>query len=469
MAEATLPATHEPDWLSERRRRGAQLSATLELPTTRTAGWEFTDLAGLELDAFVPADGGDASCIERAARLFEAVPGALALEQVDALALDGTAGVGADAPAGAADADTNATGADMNAAEATPTAPLVMPLSLAVERHPDLVRAHLGSIVTAEDPFVARNEAAWVGGAFVYVPRGVRLEVPILITAIQDADGAAVNWRTLIVLEEGAEAEIWEQYVDTAGSDGAAAANRAAAEDNGAAPRGSGPASLFNTVVELSIGPNAHLRYVNGQGLSERSWVFGSQRAEVGPDGSLDWAALGFGSARGKVRMETKLAGAGSQARVTGAYVGHGRQHLDFDTTQEHAAPRTTSDLAFRGLLFDRSTAVWRGMIRVDPGAQQTDAFQESRNLLLSKRAHADAIPGLEIEANDVRCTHAAAVAQIDREQVHYLMAHGLPRPQATRLIIDGFLQTLVERFAAGPVREAVGGALERRVAAILD
>ena len=112
---------------------------------------------------------------------------------------------------------------------------------------------------------------------------------------------------------------------------------------------------------------------------------------------------------------------------MTGAYASRGRQHLDFDTLQEHAAPDTTSDLAFRGILADRSSAVWRGMIKVDPGAQRTDAFQESRNLLLSKRAHADAIPGLEILANDVRCTHAAAIAQIDREQLFYLRSHGLP------------------------------------------
>jgi len=167
--------------------------------------------------------------------------------------------------------------------------------------------------------------------------------------------------------------------------------------------------------------------------------------------------------------METKLAGRGSNAKVTGAYVGAGRQHLDYDTTQEHAAPNTTSDLAFRGVLAERATAVWRGMIRVDPGAQQTDAFQESRNLLLSKRAHADAIPGLEIEANDVRCTHAAAVAQIDREQLHYLRAHGLPEAAAKRLIIDGFLEALAERTPDGPAREALSGALETRLAQILD
>ena len=167
--------------------------------------------------------------------------------------------------------------------------------------------------------------------------------------------------------------------------------------------------------------------------------------------------------------METQLAGEGSSAKVTGAYAGHGRQHLDFDTTQEHAAAHTTSDLAFRGVLEGRSTAVWRGMIKVDPGAQQTDAFQESRNLLLSKRAHADAIPGLEILANDVRCTHAAAIAQIDKDQLFYLRTRGLREPVATRLVIEGFMEELVERFEEGPIREALAGALERRMSQVLD
>ena len=178
--------------------------------------------------------------------------------------------------------------------------------------------------------------------------------------------------------------------------------------------------------------------------------------------------ALGFGSAHGHVRMETRLAGEGADARVTGAYATHGRQHIDFDTTQEHAAPNTTSDLAFRGVLQGRSTAVWKGNIIVDPGAQKTDAFQESRNLLISKRAHADAIPGLEIQANDVRCTHAAAVAQVDPEQLFYLRSHGLGEDVAKRLVIEGFLSALVERFEQGPVRERLAGALERRLSIVL-
>ena len=418
------PALSEPQFLAARRERAASLSETLELPSFKgTPGWEFTDLSGLDIDAYAPASGGDASAVERAEKLFKPFEGGAQLDQVDGVS------------------------ALLGSEVESPSEPFVLPLDVAADRFPELVEQHLGTVVASDDPFVARNERGWSGGVFVYVPRGKRLDAPALITAVQEAGGSSLNWRTLIVLEEGAEAEVWEQYLS--------------ADDDTDA--------LFNTVVELIVGQNAKLRYVCGQGLSEKSWIFGTQRAVVERDASLDWVALGFGSARGKVRMETNLAGEGSHGKVTGAYAGHARQHLDFDTTQEHAAANTVSDLAFRGVLTGRSNAVWRGMIKVDPGAQQTDAFQESRNLLLSKKAHADAIPGLEIEANDVRCTHAAAIAQIDPEQVFYLMSHGIPRGTATRLVIEGFLAELVERFEEGPVREQLTDALLSRLARVLD
>ena len=252
-----------------------------------------------------------------------------------------------------------------------------------------------------------------------------------------------MSWRVLIVLEEGAEAEVWEQELSAA--DG-----------------------LFNTVVELVVGQNANLRFVSAQGLDEKSWVFGAQRARVARDAQLDWVTLGFGAANGKVFQNTILDGEGASGKVTGAYAVRNRQHLDFDTTQEHAAANTTSDLAFRGILADRSSAVWRGMIKVDPGAQQTDAFQESRNLLVSKKAHADAIPGLEILANDVRCTHAAAIAQVDPEQLYYLRSRGLREAAAQRLVIEGFMSELVERFEEGDVRDALAAAIDRRLEAVL-
>jgi Fe-S cluster assembly protein SufD len=352
------------------------------------------------------------------------------------------------APGGAQDAAEHLLDLDLEAAvrpsadDATSEGPVVLPLAVAAERHPDIVERHLGSVVTARTRFTTENDARWTDGAFVYVPRGVHVEAPIVLTTVHEQAGSALHQRLLVVLEEGAQAEVWHQTLS---------ADREAE-------------GLVNGVVELVVGQNANLRFVDAQDLSEKAWNFGAQRAIVERDGSLDWITLGFGSRDGKVFLETKLAGPGASANVTGAYATRGRQHLDFDTLQEHAAPDTTSDLAFRGILNGRSSSVWRGMIQVDEGAQRTDAFQESRNLLLTKQSHADAIPGLEILANDVRCTHAAAIAQIDKEQLFYLRAHGLPEPAAHRLVVEGFLQALVERFEEGLVRDAVAEALERRL-----
>jgi Fe-S cluster assembly protein SufD len=417
LAEALL---HQPEWLAARRERAASLRDELDLPRFKGGvGWEFTDLGKFDLERFGAAPSDAELAVPE--RLFEPPEAAIELVQVD----------------GASDGG-----------RAVEDGPVVMALGIAARDHPELVEPHLGRIVPTDgDIFVAANDAGWACGAFVYVPRGVRVEAPILLSAVTAAAGTALQRRVLIVLDEGAEAEVWEQYLS------------GDAESE----------TLFNTVVELVVGQNAKLRYVCGQDLNEKSWIFGAQRAEVERDGKLDWVAVGFGSARGRVRMETKLAGEGAEGKVTGAYAPHARQHVDFDTTQEHAAPNTTSDLAFRGLLADRSSAVWRGMIKVDPGAQRTDAFQECRNLLLSKRAHADAIPGLEILANDVRCTHAAAIAQIDKDQLFYLRSRGLREPVAQRLVIEGFMAELVERFEEGPVREVLAGALERRLSTLLD
>jgi Fe-S cluster assembly protein SufD len=403
----------------------AESGAAPPLPTQKTPGWEFTDLTELDLDSYEPAGEGDEEARSRTDAVLNPPGDTPRVVQVDGTPMEGAA-------------------AEV-AGNGRPAEPLVATLDSALERFPHL-REMLGTLAGHEDPYVARNDAAWRGGALVYVPRGKRLEGPALVAAVQDADRTTLSFRTLIVLEEGAEAEVWEQWLGT----------------------DTHPDAVFNTVTEIWVGPGANLRYVTAQGLSNRGWVFGTQRAEVERDAHLDWVAIGFGSSRGKVRMETKLAGQGSSARVTGAYAGDGAQHLDFDTTQEHAAANTTSDLAFRGVLNGSATAVWRGMIRVDPGAQGTDAFQESRNLLLSKSAHADAIPGLEIEADDVRCTHAAAIAQIDRDQLFYLTSRGLDPATAKQVIIEGFLESLVERLAEGAVRDEISAALERRLGEIL-
>ena len=406
--------------MTARRERAVGLSDTLGLPQFKgKPGWEFTDISDLELSSFRPAEGNGAAPADAHRSMFEP-PAATTLRQFDA----GEPVLEGELPEGV----------------------IVSSLDRAAREHPELVRRHLGSVVSADELFVARNDASFRGGAFVYVPAGVALERPVLLSAIQSQSGTELHRRTLIVLDTGAQAEVWEQALS-------------GSEDT---------EGVFNTVVELVVGDNARLRFISGQDLSERSWIFGTHRAELARDASLDWVALGFGSARGHVRMGTRLGGQGADARVTGAYASHHRQHIDFDTTQEHAAPNTTSDLAFRGVLQGRSSAVWKGNIIVDPGAQKTDAFQESRNLLISKRAHADSIPGLEIQANDVRCTHAAAVAQVDPEQLFYLRSHGLREEEAKQLVVEGFLAALVERFELGPVRDAIAAALDRRLALIL-
>lgn len=427
MASAAVQAA-EPAWLAERREQAIEAARELTLPGPKTRGWEFTDLSKLDLAAYTPAEGGDLAGAEAVATRLQVPEGSSGLVQVDS--------------AGRVDASLADVGGD-----ARPDGLAVMSLSDGAERFPDLVAEHLGTIVPAgSDPFVTINDAGWSGGALVYVPRGVTAATPISLAAVQQAHGHTLNWRTLIVLEEGAEAEVWERYVS--------------ADDE--------VGGLFNGVTEIVLGPGSNLRYVCGQDLSPSTWVFASQRAEVDRDANLDWVALGFGAANGKVRMETKLAGRGAGARVTGAYVTNGRQHIDYDTTQEHAAEDTTSDLSFRGVLDGRSTAVWRGMINVDRGAQRTDAFQDCRNLILSPKAHADAIPGLEIEADDVACTHAAAVAQIDPDQLFYLTSRGLPVDSASELIVGGFLAELVERLPAGATADALADALDGRLAELL-
>jgi Fe-S cluster assembly protein SufD len=301
----------------------------------------------------------------------------------------------------------------------------------------------LGSLVGwEEDKFAAHNAAAWQHGLLVHVPAGIELERPLFVRVVSAVDGSSLFWRLLVVAEEGSRFSLVEEY-------------------SSLSPEQTG---YFNGVAELFVEQGAKLEYVSLQNLSRETWHFASHHARVERDAELDWVSGGFGSKRGKVRIQNDLAGPGATSRVTGAYFADGEQHLDYDTFQEHIAPDTESDFAFKGALRDTATAVWRGMIRVERDAQKTNAYQECRNLMLSPTTHAVPIPGLEILANDVRCTHGATVGRVDREQLFYLMARGLPRAEAERLIVRGFFQDVLDRIELEPVREAVTSALERRI-----
>jgi Fe-S cluster assembly protein SufD len=297
----------------------------------------------------------------------------------------------------------------------------------------------LYSLVGWDEKFAAHNAAMWKHGLLVVVPKGVVLEKPLYVRI---AATGQTFWRLVVVAEESARASIIEEYASPAPD----------------------TVAYSNAVTELFVEPDAKLEYVSLQNLSRETWHFASHHARVERDAELDWVAGGFGSKKGKTRIQNDLNGRGGTSRVTGAYFADGTQHLDYDTFQEHIAPDCMSDFAFKGALRDEATAVWRGMIRVEEDAQKTNAYQECRNLMLSPTTHAVPIPGLEILANDVRCTHGATVGRVDRDQLFYLMTRGLPRPEAERLIVRGFFQDVLDRIELEPVREAVTAALEARI-----
>jgi Fe-S cluster assembly protein SufD len=318
-----------------------------------------------------------------------------------------------------------------------------------IERTPDGIifeplseHERLGMLVGADDKFTAHNAASWQHGLFVRVPKGVELEQPLYVRVATSSPDGALFWRLLVIAEAGSRFSLIEEYASTSPD----------------------LAAYTNAAVELFVEQGAKLEYVSLQNLSRGTWHFATHHARVERDAELDWVAGGFGSKKGKIRIQNDLAGQGATSRVTGAYFADGTQHLDYDTFQEHIAPNTTSDFAFKGALRDQATTVWRGMIRVEHEAQKTNAYQENRNLLLSDQAHADSIPGLEILANDVRCTHGATLGQVDRDQLFYLMSRGLSRPEAERLIVRGFFQDVLDRIELEPVREALANALEARI-----
>lgn len=376
---------------------------SLALPTKREEHWRFTDLAGFDPDAWSAEPGDVASAAS------------LSFVELDA--------------AGIATLDERGL-TIVSAPEGLRFEPLT-------DEHP-----LLGSLVKPDDKLRAHNAAVWEHGLLVHVPAGVELDKPLFLRVTNTVAGGSLFWRVLIVAEAGSRFTLIEELAS-------------------ATPELDGYA---NSAVEIVVQEGAKVEYVNVQNLSQRSWLFSSCHARVEQDAELDWVAGGFGSRSGKVWIQNDLVGRGATSRVTGAYFADGEQRLDYDTYQLHAAPDTTSDFAFKGALRDRSAAVWRGMIRVEEGAQRTNAYQENRNLLLSKTASANSIPGLEILANDVRCTHGATLSPVDREQLFYLMARGLPREEAERIIVRGFFQDVLDRVELEPVRDALGDALEARI-----
>ncbi len=397
------------------RADAVQAYRDLPLPDTTQEHWRFTDLKGFDPDAFVQVPGSDPLSSRNR---DETEPNLASAETMLDLDVAGLATIGED-------------GVQIASA---PEGVTFAPLTQEHER--------LYSLVGWDEKFAAHNAAVWQHGLLVVVPKGVELDKPLYVRVTNSTDGGSLLWRLLVVAGEGSRFTLVEEAVSTS----------------------SELRSYTNTAQEFFLEQGSKFEYVSIQNLSRETWHFATYHARVERDAELDWVAGGFGSKKGKVRIQNDLAGEGAASRVTGAYFTDGDQHLDYDTFQEHIAPNTTSDFAFKGALRDTSTAVWRGMIRVEKDAQKTNAYQENRNLMLSPTTHAVPIPGLEILANDVRCTHGATVSRVDREELFYAMARGLSRGDAERLIVRGFFQDILDRIEFEAVRESLAAALEARI-----
>lgn len=311
----------------------------------------------------------------------------------------------------------------------------------AARKHPELVKKHLGKVVpVSEGKFAALAETLADYGLFVYVPKGAQVDLPL--HSVAWLTGGAHFGRVLVVVDDGASATVVHE---TASPTGKAAALHAA-------------------TVEVRVGKNARLTFVELQSLGDNVWNFTHERVRVGKNSQVDWIFVATGTHLTKNFSEIDLDGEGAVGKMSGYYFTDGDQHLDHDTQQNHNAPGTTSDLLFKGALKDRSRSVWQGMIYVAPGAQKTDGYQANRNLVLSKAARADSIPGLEIMADDVRCTHGATVGRLEEEHLFYLMARGMSRTEAERMVVDGFFDPILQRIPFEGVRARLKASIEAKM-----
>ena len=312
-------------------------------------------------------------------------------------------------------------------------------LRTALQQDEELVRVHLGALVASdENKFASLHYALWRNGAFLFMPRNVAAEKPFQVI-IQQGEGLANFHHSLFVGEENSEAVVVEDFVGS--KDG-----------------------FSDSVAEVFAKQAARLHYLRLQNLDETAWNFATQRATTGRDALYRQLQASWGSKLSKVWIDLEMEEPGGHGELLGLYFPQDHQHLDHHTNQNHKVPRCTSDLLFKGALDDHARSVYQGMIRVHHGAQKTDAYQKNDNLLLSDHARADSVPGLEIEADDVRCTHGATSAKVPEEYVFYLMARGLSRKTAQRMIVQGFFEEVLNRVPVPGVRDKLEAEIAHRV-----
>jgi Fe-S cluster assembly protein SufD len=416
-----IAAAGLPSWLEQRKLADQKTFDELPMPdSTSMEDWRRTDVSHIDPHAYEPAAGdADGGMELRSSWERSGEGGALVTQQ------GGTSTV-ANMP-------------EVFAEQGV----IVSSLETAAREHPELVQKYLDHEVVpaAAGKFAALNAAFWRGGVFVHVPRGVTAKLPVWAAQSAAASAApqSVLPRSLVVVDEGASLIYTDEY-----------ASAAATGD-----------VLSSAVTEVILGDGATIQYLVLEQWDSQVDHFAYHRVHLGKDCHAELVVAATGSRLAKVYMDVAMMGAGSTARISGLIIGDGKQHFDFQSLQDHFAPNCMSDLLVKGALRDEAVSVYSGLIKIRKDAQHSDAYQANRSLILSPKAKADSIPKLEIEANDVRCTHGATMGQVDADQLFYLQSRGFSLEEAQNTLVHGFFQPVIDRIALEQVRQQIHEAID--------
>lgn len=416
-----LQSRIDPAWLTELRNEAWKTFSAMEWPNPRDENWMRSELRGFKLNRYSPP-------IETAEIPSETSAPVWLLDGVNASG--SVKSVNGRVVAETLDESLKAKGV------------LFGSLSRLSREKPEVVRAALHSLIgDAPDRFAALQAAMWSDGCLLYVPRNVTIEQPLHLHAAMTEGGTDIS-HTLVILEEGAQATVLSEC--SSPSDQAA--------------------GFHCGGLELIVKDRANLRFVSLQDWGQKVWKFSHQRASVGRDATIQWTVAAMGARFAQVDQQVEMIAPGASSYVNGVMFTRDRQHLTYNTIQRHCAPHCTSDFLYKSVLQDNSRTVWRGMIKVDEGADKTDGYQRNDNLMLSDHSRADSIPGLEILADDVRCTHGSTSGRVDEELIFYARSRGFTRQEAIRMIVTGFFQQIFDRITIESVRDALGAAIARQV-----
>jgi Fe-S cluster assembly protein SufD len=426
VVEALSDFKREPRWLKEKRLHAWRTFERMSMPTLRDEAWRYTDISDVSIEDFalytpspdVTSEGDLPEAVQTLIREGEENSALLVQHN----------------------SETTYSRVDEELAR---RGVVFTDLHTALEEHEDLVREYLFGLVPEDyDKFAALSAAAFSGGSFLYVPRGVDVEVPIQSYRWLDVVGSIMP-RTLVVVEEGASVTYIDEY--------------ASADDEDPA--------FSNGAVELYVGEGANLRYVSLQNWERNVLHFNTIRSFTEKDATINSLVVSLGSQLSRTNVEAGLTASGSDSEMLGLYFADTEQVLDHHTLQDHIAPNAHSDLLYKGALRDESLAIFSGLIRVEPGAQKTDAYQTNRNLILgTDDAFAVSLPRLEIQADDVRCSHGSTTGQVDEVELFYLMSRGIPRREAEKLVVYGFFGEVTSRIPLRGLKEKLDRAIEGKI-----